>query len=58
MPDCKPTLSSELGLELLNVIKDELKAEIIGISEAINTESENALNELAMLYKRVQKEFL
>ncbi len=55
MPDCKPTLSSELGLELLNVIKDELKAEIIGISEAINTESENALNELAMLYKKGAK---
>ncbi|MCI5969446.1 amidohydrolase family protein [Helicobacter sp.] len=55
MPDCKPTLSSELGLELLNAIKDELKAEIIGITEAVNTESKNALNELAMLYKKGAK---
>ncbi|TLD82384.1 dihydroorotase [Helicobacter sp. MIT 11-5569] len=55
MPDCKPTLSSELGLELLNAIKEEFKAEIIGIAEAVNAESKKGLNELALLYKKGAK---
>ncbi|WP_299549128.1 amidohydrolase family protein [uncultured Helicobacter sp.] len=55
IPDCKPTLSSELGLELLNAIKEELKAEIIGISEAVNMESKTSLNELASLHKKGAK---
>ena len=54
MPDSKPTLSSELGLELLNAIKEEFKAEIIGISEAVK-ESKDGLNELALLYKKGAK---
>ncbi|MBX7490793.1 amidohydrolase family protein [Helicobacter turcicus] len=54
LPDCKPTLSSELGLELLNAIKEELRAEIIGIAEAVNVESKK-LNELALLYKKGAK---
>lgn len=55
IPDCKPTLSSELGLELLNAIKEELKAEIIGIAEGVDAASKNRLNELALLYKKGAK---
>lgn len=55
IPDCRPTLSSELGLELLNAIKENLKAEIIGIAEAVNAESKRELNELALLYKKGAK---
>lgn len=54
MPDSKPTLSSELGLELLNAIREEFEAEIIGIAEAVK-ESKNALNALSLLYKKGAK---
>lgn len=55
IPDCKPTSSSELGLELLNALKGDFKAQILGISDAINAENPKALNELATLHKKGAK---
>lgn len=55
IPDCKPTSSSELGLELLNALKDEFKAQILGISDAVNAEKPESLNELAILHKKGAK---
>ncbi|WP_301006167.1 MULTISPECIES: amidohydrolase family protein [Helicobacter] len=55
IPDCKPTSSSELGLELLHALKDEFKAQILGISDAVNVENPKSLNELAILHKKGAK---
>lgn len=55
IPDCKPTSSSELGLELLNALKDEFKAQILGISDAVNAENPKCLNEIATLHKKGSK---
>ena len=54
MPDCNPTLSSELGLTLLDALQDDFKAQIIGIAEAVDMESQK-LNALASLHKKGAK---
>ena len=45
-----------LGLELISALKDSLKAEILGIVDAISADK-NALNELAILVKKGAKGF-
>ncbi len=55
IPDCQPTLSNELGLELLNALKDDFYAQIVGIAEATSAESKDALSELALLHKKGAK---
>lgn len=55
IPDCNPTTSSELGLELLNALKSDFKAQILGITNAVNAENPKSLNDLAILHKKGAK---
>ena len=55
IPDCKPTSSGELGLELLNALKDDFKAQILGVSDVVNAENPKSLNEIATLHKKGAK---
>ncbi|WP_104722393.1 amidohydrolase family protein [Helicobacter mesocricetorum] len=55
MPDCKPLLSTEMGIELLNTLKGDFKAKIVGVVGSKGEELEKgkyALPPLSILHKK------
>ncbi|CAM2877459.1 amidohydrolase family protein [Helicobacter burdigaliensis] len=55
MPDCKPSLSTEMGVELLNALKEDFRAKIIpavaSCTERLSS-GNYGINELSTLHKK------
>lgn len=51
IPDCQPSLSTELGIELLSAIKDELSAKVFALISSTKDNSDG-LPDVSLLYKK------
>ena len=51
MPDCKPSLSTELSVELLSTLQNELSAKIIGVTSN-TTDEGSGIPPISSLYKK------
>lgn len=55
MPDCTPSLNSEVAMELLNTLQNDFHSQILGIAGSTKAIKENGtclLNDLSILHKK------